>query len=865
MVKLVTHKFVSTIPDGDDTSVVRPSNWNDTHDVSGVAESGANTDITSMSGITGGISSPDYIAFDTTYSTTLTAGQLGWDGNNTLAIGMAGGNVIQHIGEDSYFYYKATSAVTKGQVVMFTGAVGASGVPTGAPATGITDGTYIMGVAAESVALNGFGLVQAFGELRNVNTSGYADGDILWYDPSVTGGLTKTKPSAPNIKVQMAAVINGGSAGGGTILIRINPGSTLGGTDSNAQITSAANGNILTYDGTNGYWKNTDVASGTGVSVSKSATGVLTVTNTAPDQTVSLTAGTGISTSGTYPSFTVTNTAPDQVVSLTAGTNVTITGTYPSFTIAATGGGSTSPAGSNTQVQFNSSGSFGASANFTWDGTTMLATNVETTGGVLADGSFTGTYVDGIVMDYTSGAGRISVGGADSLDFYNGGVAGSLLGSINNTGDWKITRFLEVGNGTLITGATNPVLATAASANQYVQAYIHNDQAGTSSSADFTCYPDNGVDASGWVDMGITSSVYADSVYTCTGANEGYILMSAPSGSSTTGNLVYATDSTGSANAHQWYVGGFTQAKGAWKMQLTSSGLSLANALSIANGGTGQTTQTAAFDALSPTTTKGDLIAYNGSDNVRLAVGSDTQVLVADSTTATGLKWAAAGGFSGGTLTSSLTLAAGTTSLVPLDYQSGTLLTTPTAGGVEYDGKLAYFTPAGTSRALTLNSYYYRKNTSTVLTSATGNQSIFGLTSGVTLQASTLYEVEVEFELTTTGTTSHTEAFGFTLATATVSGMGVTINRLAQSTTSSALGGYLASVTPVVVTGALTTAQTVMYRVKGAIGISTGGSLNPVIAFSAAPGGTSTIVAGAWMKVTPIGTTGSNVSIGTWA
>ena len=69
MAKLITHKFVSAIPDGTDTTIVRPSNWNDTHDVSGVAESGVNTDITSMTGITGGISSPDYIDFDTTYAT----------------------------------------------------------------------------------------------------------------------------------------------------------------------------------------------------------------------------------------------------------------------------------------------------------------------------------------------------------------------------------------------------------------------------------------------------------------------------------------------------------------------------------------------------------------------------------------------------------------------------------------------------------------------------------------------------------------------------------------------------------------------------------------------------------------------------
>lgn len=62
--------------------------------------------------------------------------------------------------------------------------------------------------------------------------------------------------------------------------------------------------------------------------------------------------------------------------------------------------------------------------------------------------------------------------------------------------------------------------------------------------------------------------------------------------------------------------------------------------VAIANGGTGQTTATAAFDALAPTTTKGDLIVNNGTDNVRLAAGSNTQVLTVDSSTATGVKWA---------------------------------------------------------------------------------------------------------------------------------------------------------------------------------------------------------------------------------
>lgn len=76
---------------------------------------------------------------------------------------------------------------------------------------------------------------------------------------------------------------------------------------------------------------------------------------------------------------------------------------------------------------------------------------------------------------------------------------------------------------------------------------------------------------------------------------------------------------------------------------------SITGTLGIANGGTGQTTATAAFDALAPTTTKGDIIVSDGADNVRLAVGTTNgHVLTVDNTTATGLKWAAGGGGGGG-------------------------------------------------------------------------------------------------------------------------------------------------------------------------------------------------------------------------
>ena len=70
---------------------------------------------------------------------------------------------------------------------------------------------------------------------------------------------------------------------------------------------------------------------GTGVYVSGNYTS-FTITNTAPEQTVSFT-GTDISIGGAYPNFTLVNTAPDQVVSISGGQDINVTGTYPSFTI----------------------------------------------------------------------------------------------------------------------------------------------------------------------------------------------------------------------------------------------------------------------------------------------------------------------------------------------------------------------------------------------------------------------------------------------------------------------------------------------------------------------------------------------------
>lgn len=64
--------------------------------------------------------------------------------------------------------------------------------------------------------------------------------------------------------------------------------------------------------------------------------------------------------------------------------------------------------------------------------------------------------------------------------------------------------------------------------------------------------------------------------------------------------------------------------------------------LPIANGGTNGTSATAGFDNLSPTTTKGDIIVSDGTNNVREAIGADGLILKADSSTSSGLTWGSA-------------------------------------------------------------------------------------------------------------------------------------------------------------------------------------------------------------------------------
>ena len=95
----------------------------------------------------------------------------------------------------------------------------------------------------------------------------------------------------------------------------------------------------------------------------------------------------------------------------------------------------------------------------------------------------------------------------------------------------------------------------------------------------------------------------------------------------------------------------------------TGTAANVTGTVAIANGGTGQTTAGAAFNALSPITTAGDLILGDGANSAtRLGIGANGYLLTSNGTTAS---WAAAP--AGGVTTFS----AGTTGLTPASATGG--------------------------------------------------------------------------------------------------------------------------------------------------------------------------------------------------
>jgi len=186
-----------------------------------------------------------------------------------------------------------------------------------------------------------------------------------------------------------------------------------------------------------------DLTAGTGISVSGgpiTSSGSITVTNSAPDQTVVLTAGTGISTSGTYPNFTITNSAPDQTVVLTQGGTTTISGTYPNFTISS----ADQYTGTVTSVDVS-----GGTTGLTTSGGPVTGSGTITLAGTLAvanGGTGLTSGTSGGVLAFTASGTLASSSALASNAIVVGGGAGAAPSTIT-TGTGVVTA-LGVNTGT---------------------------------------------------------------------------------------------------------------------------------------------------------------------------------------------------------------------------------------------------------------------------------------------------------------------------------------------------------------------------------------------------------------------------------
>lgn len=201
---------------------------------------------------------------------------------------------------------------------------------------------------------------------------------------------------------------------------------------------------------------------------------------------------------------------------------------------------------------------------------------------------------------------------------------------------------------------------------------------------------------------------------------------------------------------------------------------------------------------------------------------------------------------------------------------SSMTLGSTTTGEFEYDGRVPYFTPAGTQRGVIPGMQYYVLNSAVVGADSTSVQNALGV--GVTLSSGTFYEFEGVFNFfKTAGTTSHTFSFGW--------GGTATFNRVVTNIfVVESVNGYitltgknlsymtLESASQTVLTAAMSSAfHTVNLRIQGIVNVNAGGTFIPQYQLSSPPGGAYTSSATNYMKIWPIGASGANVNVGTWA
>jgi len=262
---------------------------------------------------------------------------------------------------------------------------------------------------------------------------------------------------------------------------------TLGVLNGGTGQTTYTDGQLLIGNSTGNTLTKSTLTAGSGITISNGSGAVtISAVNTGTVTSVDLSAGTGISVSGgpitSAGSITVTNTAPDQVVSLTGAGTTSITGTYPNFTVTSNDqyvGTVTSVGGTGTVNGITLTGTVTSSGSLTLGGTLSgvdLATQVTGTLPIANGGTGQTTYTDGQLLignstgntltkstltagsgiSITNGSGAITIaatggggsGTVTSVDV-SGGATGLTTsgGPITTSGTITLAGTLDVDNG----------------------------------------------------------------------------------------------------------------------------------------------------------------------------------------------------------------------------------------------------------------------------------------------------------------------------------------------------------------------------------------------------------------------------------